>query len=161
MLSPRFLCAPNKYRSSPVFGLCGGALAAAHIGMKSFALPKKKHVTTQAQHQAVDAERQEGEQLPLASGREGQSAGQAPPPEPALDYEKPRWSQLPKKEVCLEVLKQGSIVDTVRLPATKEYFTCGRLPSCDLWMEHASVSRLHAVLQCGRGTESGARSLCI
>ncbi|KAG7254366.1 hypothetical protein CRUP_010749 [Coryphaenoides rupestris] len=69
----------------------------------------------------------------------------------------PPWggvaSELPYE---LEILKNGAIVDT--LPLTRSsYFVVGRLPVCDVSLEHPSISRYHGVLQCrGRcGGEDG------
>jgi len=76
---------------------------------------------------------------------------------PPVPYTEPPWggvaSELPYE---LEILKNGAIVDT--LPLTRSsYFVVGRLPVCDVSLEHPSISRYHAVLQyrgrCGGGEE--------
>lgn len=67
--------------------------------------------------------------------------------EPALEYEEPVWSSYPRGIFRLEILKNGSMIADTQLPSGKKYLTCGRLPTCDLPMEHSSVSRLHAVIQ--------------
>jgi len=46
----------------------------------------------------------------------------------------------------LEVLKNGTIVDKIDI-SEKSYYVIGRLPSCDLALEHESISRYHAVIQ--------------
>ena len=40
----------------------------------------------------------------------------------------------------------GKIVETIKLDA-KPFLVFGRLPTCDVPMEHPSLSRFHAVLQ--------------
>jgi len=63
-----------------------------------------------------------------------------------LNYEEPSWGGLPAPGYSLEILKNGTIAQTVRLEG-KSMFTIGRLPQSDLYMEHPSLSRHHAVLQ--------------
>ncbi|CAL8285754.1 unnamed protein product [Lota lota] len=68
-------------------------------------------------------------------------------PHPPIPYTEPPWggiaSEIPYE---LEILKNGAIVDT--LPLThSSYFVVGRLPVCDVSLEHPSISRYHAVLQ--------------
>ncbi|KAI9255341.1 SMAD/FHA domain-containing protein [Helicostylum pulchrum] len=65
---------------------------------------------------------------------------------PALPYEKPNWSGTPCFEYKLEVLKNGSSLETIDGPK-KEFVSIGRLPICDIPMEHPSVSRYHAIIQ--------------
>jgi len=64
----------------------------------------------------------------------------------ALQYLEPSWGGVPEKPYYLEILKNGTIVETVKLE-NKSYFTIGRLPVCDVPFEHPSLSRYHAVLQ--------------
>ena len=69
-------------------------------------------------------------------------------------YKEPTWSGIPEEHYSFEVLKNGSIIDTINLTGTKPFFVFGRLPSCDCTLEHPSLSRYHAVLQyCGDHTE--------
>lgn len=73
----------------------------------------------------------------------GPPAGKFPP----LPYTEPSWggraSDVP---YALEILKNGTIVDT--LPLThRSFFVVGRLPVCDVSLEHPSISRYHAVIQ--------------
>ncbi|KAI8904741.1 SMAD/FHA domain-containing protein [Gorgonomyces haynaldii] len=60
-------------------------------------------------------------------------------------YQKPDWSEKPVNEYYLEVLKNGSIIETVQIE--KEYIVFGKLDDCDVVMEHPSISRHHCVLQ--------------
>ena len=54
----------------------------------------------------------------------------------------------------LEVMKQGRILEA-RGVASRDHYTFGRSPGCDLLLEHPSASRLHAVLQF-RGRDGAA-----
>ncbi|CAG5127386.1 unnamed protein product [Candidula unifasciata] len=64
----------------------------------------------------------------------------------SVSYEEPEWSGKPEGEYSFDVLKNGSIIDTVSLK-TRSFYVFGRLPSCDVTLEHPSLSRYHAVLQ--------------
>ena len=62
-------------------------------------------------------------------------------PHPPIPYTEPLWggiaSEIPYE---LEILKNGAILDT--LPLThSSYFVVGRLPVCDVSLEHPSISR--------------------
>ena len=74
----------------------------------------------------------------------------APAPAPPSAYEKPVWSGSPNKEdfpYQLEVLKTGTIIETIDLGG-RELFMIGRLPdSCDYTLDHPSISRQHVVIQ--------------
>ncbi|KAI7830503.1 hypothetical protein BC939DRAFT_439558 [Gamsiella multidivaricata] len=72
---------------------------------------------------------------------------------PPLKYQKPAWSGYPNQQFYFEVIKNGIIVDKIQAPE-KEYLTIGRLPMCDLEMEHPSLSRYHAVIQFKSNGES-------
>ncbi|KAJ2403208.1 hypothetical protein GGI23_000138 [Coemansia sp. RSA 2559] len=81
---------------------------------------------------------------PRANAADKESAGlQAPP----LKYQAPTNASKPGGVYTLEVIKQGSVVEAHEIRATATYFTFGRLPVCDFPMDHASISRYHAVLQ--------------
>ena len=75
-----------------------------------------------------------------------------------LRVQEPSWGGAPDLEsgYFLEVLKGGSIVQTIKWDhflsrhiflvaflrlVGKSYFSIGRLPQCDLYMEHPSLSR--------------------
>nr|CAG4634644.1 EOG090X026V [Alona affinis] len=63
------------------------------------------------------------------------------------NYREPKWSGLcGTTKFGLEILKNGIIIQHLDL-ALKAYFVIGRLPVCDIVLEHPSVSRFHAVLQ--------------
>ncbi|KJE90003.1 solute carrier family 4 [Capsaspora owczarzaki ATCC 30864] len=109
----------------------------------TFAVPALPQVAAQAQAQA-----QALAQAPSQANAAPVNAN-APPAAPPLNYSEPAWggravpSQL---SFMLEVIKGGSIVETIPL-RDKSFFTVGRLPICDIAMEHPSISRYHAVLQ--------------
>lgn len=71
---------------------------------------------------------------------------------PPISYKEPAWGGLAppspgnnKSLYTIEELKSGTIVAHHRL--MKSYQVIGRLPSCDIQLEHPSLSRYHAVLQ--------------
>ena len=63
-----------------------------------------------------------------------------------IPYLEPKWAGRTDKEYYIEVLKGGKIVHTIDL-TEKSHFVFGRLPTCDVPMDHPSLSRFHAVLQ--------------
>ena len=65
---------------------------------------------------------------------------------PELPYKVPSWSGIPDDLYSLEVLKNGCIISNIDL-TSKPFHVFGRLPSCDISLEHPSVSRYHAVIQ--------------
>lgn len=84
-----------------------------------------------------------------------------PPPGkfPPLPYTEPPWGgKAPDIPYALEILKNGTIVDKIPLTHTS-YFVVGRLPVCDVSLEHPSISRYHAVIQyrgqAGEGESGG------
>ncbi|KAI8987731.1 SMAD/FHA domain-containing protein [Mycotypha africana] len=77
-----------------------------------------------------------------------------PPHIPKLPYEKPSWSAKPTFNYSLEVLKNGASIETIKGSENKEFVTIGRLPICDILMEHPSISRYHAVIQFDRDGEA-------
>lgn len=73
----------------------------------------------------------------------GPPVGKSPP----VPYTEPPWGgKAPTSAYALEILKNGTIVDTVPL-TQRSYFVVGRLPVCDVSLEHPSISRYHAVIQ--------------
>ncbi|TRY55318.1 hypothetical protein DNTS_013469 [Danionella cerebrum] len=74
---------------------------------------------------------------------------------PPLPYTEPLWGSVPEVNYSFELLKNGAILDTVPL-TQRGYFVVGRLPVCDVSLEHPSISRYHAVVQYrGRAGEDG------
>ena len=69
----------------------------------------------------------------------------------AVPYKEPPWSAICKEKYSLEVIKNGSIIEKIDLDS-KAFYVIGRLPSCNIPMEHPSMSRYHAVLQYSNGT---------
>lgn len=70
-------------------------------------------------------------------------AGKFPP----LPYTEPSWGgPPPDTPYSLEILKNGTVVDTVPL-TDRSYIVVGRLPVCSVSLEHPSISRYHAVIQ--------------
>ncbi|XP_061172890.1 kanadaptin-like [Saccostrea echinata] len=70
----------------------------------------------------------------------------------AIPYKEPSWGGICEQEYKFEVIKNGAIIDNIKLDKT--YIVFGRLPSCDVPMEHPSLSRHHAVVQfCKTPTE--------
>lgn len=65
---------------------------------------------------------------------------------PELPYKVPSWSGIPDDLYSLEVLKNGCIISNIDL-TSKPFHIFGRLPNCDVSLEHPSVSRYHAVIQ--------------
>eukprot|EP01105_Mastigella_eilhardi_P019479 TRINITY_DN4586_c0_g3_i4.p2 TRINITY_DN4586_c0_g3~~TRINITY_DN4586_c0_g3_i4.p2 ORF type:complete len:588 (+),score=218.07 TRINITY_DN4586_c0_g3_i4:178-1764(+) len=62
-------------------------------------------------------------------------------------YAAPSWEpEKPVHPYHVEVLKNGAIIDKIDISAKGHYFI-GRLPCCDIPMEHPLVSRVHAVIQ--------------
>ncbi|CAE1283647.1 unnamed protein product [Acanthosepion pharaonis] len=71
----------------------------------------------------------------------------------AIPYKEPTWGGLANRPYSFDVLKNGSIVDNVDLN-DKSYYIFGRLPTCDVTLEHPSLSRYHACIQnCATPTE--------
>lgn len=68
----------------------------------------------------------------------------------AIPYKEPSWSTVCEEQFALEVIKNGAIIDNIDL-TPKAFHVIGRLPSCDIPMEHPSLSRHHAVLQYSNG----------
>ncbi|XP_049451418.1 kanadaptin isoform X1 [Epinephelus fuscoguttatus] len=91
------------------------------------------------------------EAKPRVLPTKGPPAGKFPP----IPYTEPPWGgTAPDVPYALEILKNGAIVDTVPL-TQKSYIVVGRLPVCDVSLEHPSISRYHAVLQYRREAGEG------
>ena len=71
----------------------------------------------------------------------------------SLPYKEPDWGGPSEVMYSFEILKKGVIIEEIDL-TTKSFHVFGRLPSCDVSMEHPSLSRYHAVVQhCSTPTE--------
>ena len=68
------------------------------------------------------------------------------PIEENIPYNEPSWGHAPEQEFQLLVIKNGVEIDCVDISG-KSFHSFGRLPGCDVILEHPSVSRYHAVLQ--------------
>ncbi|MFH4977426.1 hypothetical protein AB6A40_004135 [Gnathostoma spinigerum] len=72
---------------------------------------------------------------------------------PTLEYVKPPWAAEPTEDMMysFEVIKGGSLIDKIDFSLRKNttFITVGRLPSCDIHLEHPSISRYHCILQYG------------
>jgi pSer/pThr/pTyr-binding forkhead associated (FHA) protein len=66
--------------------------------------------------------------------------------ENTLNYILPPWAGPPKEPFTFEIIKNGIATNTQAF--TKDLVTVGRLPICDIQLDHQSISRLHAVVQC-------------
>ncbi|KAI9363398.1 hypothetical protein DFJ73DRAFT_792820 [Zopfochytrium polystomum] len=88
---------------------------------------------------------------PPTQGSSAADDGSAAPKAPPLDYKVPDWSEKPDSHYALEVIKNGAVLGVVDLK--KATTVLGRLPIADIPLEHASISRYHAILQCGRGNK--------
>jgi hypothetical protein len=61
-----------------------------------------------------------------------------------ITYMPPFWSASPsenKEKYFLEVIKEGTIIDTIQL-GQRPYYLIGRAPICDIVAEHPVISRL-------------------
>ncbi|PJF17765.1 hypothetical protein PSACC_02380 [Paramicrosporidium saccamoebae] len=123
----------------------------------SFTLPlKKKHATdSDADSKAVTADSDSNKEKDIVraavmtkvDNTDCQSDSNPPPPAlPELSYDVPSWGGALSLDFHFEVLKNGAIVDQVSLPRDTDFWVCGRAPTCDLPMDHASISRRHAIL---------------
>ncbi|XP_072407250.1 kanadaptin [Chiloscyllium punctatum] len=67
-------------------------------------------------------------------------------PCPPLPYVEPPWGGLAEAPYSFEILKNGSIISDISLNS-KSFYVVGRLPTCDISLEHPSISRYHAIVQ--------------
>lgn len=76
---------------------------------------------------------------------------------PTLPYTEPHWSGTPTEPYFLSVIKNGIVNQRVDI-SKKPFHVFGRLPCCDIALEHPSLSRYHAILQYHPQTENGSLS---
>lgn len=62
------------------------------------------------------------------------------------EYKEPTWSLPPTKPYFFETIREGRSLSKSS-PITFSKLIVGRLPSCDILLEHPSSSRFHAVIQ--------------
>ena len=69
-------------------------------------------------------------------------------PLPTVDYIEPEWAGKPPEnsKYYLEELKGGTIVSK-HLLGNKGHYIIGRFKTCDILLQHPSLSRFHAVIQ--------------
>lgn len=63
--------------------------------------------------------------------------------EPQINYKEPSWSGEPESKGAdfeFDVLKSGQIIENVNL-MSKNYWVFGRLPKCDVFLQHPTISR--------------------
>ena len=68
------------------------------------------------------------------------------------DYLEPPWSAVPNENdnYFLECIKNGTKLENIDLNK-KSFYSIGRYYTCDLMLEHPSLSRFHAILQYSNG----------
>ncbi|GAU88308.1 hypothetical protein RvY_01033-2 [Ramazzottius varieornatus] len=82
----------------------------------------------------------------------------SPARSPAFNYTEPSWATSASGDYVLEVVKNGTLVNSISLKE-KSHFVVGRLPGqCDIYVEHPSCSRFHAVLQFGSNPQNNLLS---
>lgn len=95
-----------------------------------------------------------GDDPPEEKPRPATAAPAPDGPARAPPYREPPWGGPVTGPYSLETLKGGTILGTRSLKGARRCLF-GRLPSCDVCLEHPSVSRFHAVLQPGGGPPDG------
>ncbi|KAI4352340.1 hypothetical protein L6164_006603 [Bauhinia variegata] len=70
-----------------------------------------------------------------------------------VPYKIPPWSGAPCHNYCLEVLKDGCIIEKLDV-YEKGAYMFGRLDLCDFLLEHPTISRFHAVIQFKRSGDA-------
>ncbi|MCP9258357.1 FHA domain protein [Dirofilaria immitis] len=73
--------------------------------------------------------------------------------QPNLEYVPPPFAVEPSKNISygFEVIKNGTVIDRIDFGKRKArtFLVIGRLPSCDIQLEHPTISRHHCILQYG------------
>jgi len=70
---------------------------------------------------------------------------------PVYDYSIPAWGYVPDIKLSIEIIKSGVTIGNIIWPKNKSFMIFGRMESCDLILDHSSVSRFHAILQYSTG----------
>eukprot|EP00040_Diaphanoeca_grandis_P020528 m.109226 g.109226 ORF g.109226 m.109226 type:complete len:539 (+) comp27935_c0_seq1:268-1884(+) len=140
---------PVKPQSFPSMAWSSSSKKDATFKAPTFEAPApKKTVTTSNKEDSTNSETDaskavESPQNPTTAPTEATKSEF-----PEIPYKPPSWSAPLKHPYRLEVLKNGAVIEEFILK-DKPYFVVGRLPNCDIVMEHESASRYHAILQCG------------
>ncbi|KAG8222968.1 hypothetical protein J437_LFUL000263 [Ladona fulva] len=75
-----------------------------------------------------------------------------------VPYLEPAWSSTADEPYTLEVIKSGTIIDTVDI-SRKLFLVFGRQSNCDVQLAHPTISRHHAVIQqCGSVKTDGTEN---
>ena len=119
-----------------------------NTSVDSFKVPNlpnlgNKEKTTEEQSQRPDPSPQVSLKSPAEVLKERSE------PAPIIDYSEPSWGgKAPPGETkfYIEELKNGTIVAEHKLE-NKSYFVIGRFRTCDIRLEHPSLSRFHSILQ--------------
>ncbi|VDK80073.1 unnamed protein product [Onchocerca ochengi] len=73
--------------------------------------------------------------------------------QPSLEYIPPSFAVEPSSDINygFEVIKNGTVIDRIDFGRRKAgtFVVIGRLPSCDIQLEHPTISRHHCILQYG------------
>ncbi|KAL4003265.1 FHA domain family protein [Acanthocheilonema viteae] len=73
--------------------------------------------------------------------------------QPNLEYVPPPFAVEPSNDIHygFEIIKNGTIIDRINFEKRKAgtFVVIGRLPSCDIQLEHPTISRYHCILQYG------------
>nr|XP_054759512.1 kanadaptin-like [Lytechinus pictus] len=116
-------------------------------GTFAFTLPKTLPKSKHGSFQATQSKQKEPDKSPVLKIHDkSEDKGKPAVNAPTLPYKEPSWSGIPSQEYHLEVLKNGSILSKLTLN-DKPFHVFGRLASCDIQMDHPSLSRYHMILQ--------------
>ncbi|XP_028993954.1 kanadaptin [Betta splendens] len=122
--------------------------------------PDSKNVTRKLSEERKKCDKELAPAKPKSDAKLRVLPGKGPPAAkfPPLPYTEPPWGgKAPDDTYELEILKNGAIVDKIPL-SHRGYFVVGRLPVCDVSLEHPSISRYHAVIQY-RGQDGEGKSI--
>ena len=106
------------------------------------------------ENEFVDKKAEENSGTSGKSSDSSESDGTAPdevsfsrPVSKPIPYVEPKWSGCPSSPYRLEVIKGGKIIEKINL-TERPYTVFGRARNCHVELEHPSISRFHAVVQC-------------
>ncbi|KAI8895207.1 hypothetical protein BC833DRAFT_602094 [Globomyces pollinis-pini] len=107
-----------------------------------FVVPESKQLESSKKSQDSKANEDSTTNLNSIS----KSSHNLPPNAPELPYLDPAWSSPPIHDFHFEIIRQGSSLGTSDT-LSKSKFIVGRLPFCDIPLDHPSISRYHAIIQ--------------